>query len=221
MTLPEKVNIPGVTGFLHPLWSVRWKGLRDGKSQVRQVEGGYSTPYIERVCGCLHATISRACRVSSDGLEPIFTETARSLRELSTLREGQKPEELPPGEEGRRIAAERMARQQADRLRERELTVQLEERRKTIQAEEERLTHWCRQASAAVHTRLSSYWDGVLKASGDGNLPPFPMEGEREVPGLASIRRQADSILIQIAGTLGEYEKGVEQNEQTSAEAGQ
>lgn len=221
MMLPEKVKIPGVTGLLHPLWIARWKGSRDGKTQVRQVEAGYSTPYIERVYGCLHTAVSRICRLSADRLEPVFTETARGLRELRALREAQPPEEFPPGEEGRRRAAERAAQQRADLLRERELVIRLEEQRKTIQAAEERLAHWCRQASAVTRTLLSSYWDGVLKTSDDRGLPPFPVEKDRELPGLASVRSQADCVVAQISDVLYEFEKGAEQNERTSAEAGQ
>lgn len=217
MTLPENVKIPGVTGILHPLWSVRWKGIRDGKSQVRQVEGGYSTPYIERIYGCLHTAMSKTCRETADGLEPVFTETARCIRELRTLRGSREAEAFPPGEEGRRMAADRAAQQRAARLRERALVIHLEEQRENIQAAEERLTHWCRQAHAAARTRLSSYWDGVLKSSGDGSLPPFPMEREREIPGLASVRKQADSALTQISEALREFEKGAEQDEWTDA----
>lgn len=217
MTLPTNIKIPGVTGMLHPLWSVRLKGIRDGKSQVRPVVGGYSTPYIERICGCLHSAVNKTCRKVADGLEDVFTETARDIQELLTLRKPWATEELPSGEEGRRAAAAGAALQRANRLRERELVLRLEERRETIQAASERLELWRRQACAEVRIRLSCYWDGVLKSSGDNSLPPFPLEGERETPGLTGVRLQIDGALAQISRALSEFEKGGNRNDSQAA----
>lgn len=199
MTVGKSVRIPGMTGVLHPLWMERIKGILDGKSQVRQVEKGYSTPYIERTYSCFHSAMNKGYRQAVDDLEPTFQETAHNLQELISLRrqEGSADGQLL-GEEGMRAAAAQVAHHQACRQREQELVVRLKELKAIFETANERMEHWCCQMNAAVRMRLSCYWGGILKSSGDKALPPFPMTEEVEIPGRQSFRQRVGEALNQI-----------------------
>lgn len=213
MTLSNTIRIPGLTGILHPLWMERFKGLRDGNNPVREVEKGFSTPYIERTYSCFYSVANKVYRQVVDDLEPTFRETAHNLQELISLRdEVAEPEENASGEEGRRAAALRAAQRQAQLQRERELVVRLKELRETFETADERMAHWCCQANAIVRMRLSCYWDGVLKASGNEALPPFPISGEQEVPGQKSFQERVNKVLNQIAEGLSACRQEVGSN---------
>lgn len=213
MTLSRNIHIPGITGILHPLWMERLKGRRDGNSQVREVGGGYSTPYIERTYNCLHSAVNKAYRQVVDDLEPTFKETAHHLQELISLRDEEvEPEVCVSGEEGRRTAALRAARRQAHLQRERELVVRLKELREVFESANERMAHWLYQANAIVRMRLSCYWDGILKSSGSEVLPPFPISEEQEVPGQKSFQQRVGSALTQISEGLSACEKEEDYN---------
>lgn len=210
MSLPENIRIPGMTGILHPLWMERFKGRCDGSSQVRKLDKGYSTPYIERAYNCFHSAANKVYRQVVDDLDPTFQETAHNLQELLGLRNEKAavPEEYISGEEGQRVAALHAAQRRAQLQRERELVIRLKELREIFETADERMAHWCCQANAIVRMRLSCYWDGILKSSGNEALPPFPIPEAEEIPGQRRFQERVGKVLNQIAEGLNVCEEG-------------
>jgi len=197
-----------MTGILHPLWMERLKGRCDGKSQVRQVGEGYSTPYIERTYNCFYSAANKTYRQMVDNLEPTFKETAHDLQELISLwKQEEVTDEQTSGEERMRTSAARAARRQACQQREQELVARLKELKTVFETAGERMEHWCCQMNATVRMRLSCYWGGVLKSSGDKTLPPFPISEEKEIPGQKSFQQRVSKALNQIVEGLNICER--------------
>ena len=203
MKRENSVRIPGLTGICHPLWAERLKGLCDGKTQVRRVEFGYSTPYIERIYSCYCAALNKAYCRTIDEMASIFSDVAHDTQELMNRdNQGDTPGESLSGEALRREAAAVTAQMKKRRQREQELYIHLHELKEQLIVQDEKMSHWYWQMDAVVRQRLSCYWGGILKAAKDEQMPPFPILKEKEIPGQALFRRQVDEALVQIAKAL-------------------
>lgn len=176
MKMPKRAHIPGLTGPLHPVWLVWLKGFRDGSGQIRQTRDGYSSPYIERAYSSFDSAMNRWYFETARELEPLFLEAAHDVQESCVLR---LPENMDvgtlSGEEAARQKNAKMSRQLSGMEREREIRIRLEELRDTFRTANEVASHYHRRVEALLKNRISLYWDGVLKAAGDGGLPPYPL----------------------------------------------
>lgn len=208
MKVDKRAHIPGLTGLFHPACFERLKGLHDGAGQVRQTDNGYSSPHIEWAHSCFDAVMNRTYLQATKELEPLFSEAAHDVRELGVLCSPEKAiDEAISGEEAARKNSAKTSKQLSNIKREREIVIRLGELRSEIVTADETVSHYCHRLEALLKSRLSRYWDGVLKASGDNALPPYPLTEARPVKGQDAFCCRVKEAISQIESALCDWEK--------------
>lgn len=166
-----KEKIPGISGFPHCHWLAYRLGLC---SKGQLVDGANSTPWVERKLSYLNAFKDETFKMTHEKLDPIYKDVLVLSQEYADL---MIPILEPPsveGEEGLRMESEYRKRCSEAESRKAEVLSALAKSREELESADSKLWYTIDQAAFLLRALVSSYWEGLLAASKNRNLPPFP-----------------------------------------------
>lgn len=196
MKYPNRIQIPGVTGFGRWHFWERHTGRKGwGQGQIcRTEQGEYLSPWLIKRHHYFTSYCSGIYLRGVQELEPVIREVAAMVEELKAMA-------LPPPASSCQCAeeAQRLAQSQADRAaaqteRRKAIRVRLAEIRSQVDSQAQALEHLLSRAREKLEAHTCAYWEGVLSAA-DGSLPAAPppcqcqlVEEQRYETYLAQIR---------------------------------
>lgn len=204
MKYPCNVRIRGVTGLGHWHWLERRNGRKNwGQGQIRQVDRGYTSPWIEKC----HHQYSAHCNTlyirSVQELEPLHREVAAMVEEqkgmvvVPTQINGQCEEEK------RRITEAQAVRAASQAERRCQIVVRLAQIRSEVENRAQAMEHLLNKSAETMEAHISAYWSGVLSV-GDDSLPVAPVPCDTQLPGKERYEAYRDNLLALLARGLGE-----------------
>lgn len=204
MKYPRNVRIRGVTGLGHWHWLERRNGRKSwGQGQIRQVDRGYTSPWIDQ-CHHYYSAYCNALYLRSvQELEPLHREVAAMVEEQKGMGAVLTQINGPCEEENRRMAEAQAARAGSQAERRRQIVVRLAQIRSEVENRAQALEHLLNKSADTLEAHISAYWSGVLSV-GDDSLPVAPVPCDTQLPGKERYETYRDNLLALLARGLGE-----------------
>ena len=172
--LSKKPKIHGVSNFV--FWSVATQiiGKMDGKNgQLSEMDGVYSTPWIEKKHSYLSAYKSSVFLAINKELEAIYKEIHTKNIELKLISDHKEDHLYADGAEGLRQAAAYANQSKTAEERQEQLLLRLAEIKGIVEAVEAAVIHNLERSENILHSHISTYWKGIVRSSAC-QLPSYP-----------------------------------------------
>lgn len=200
--LGRKPKIPNVNGLLNRSFVEKHIGSKDvQRNQLCSLEGGYITPWVECKMKYYDSYINHIYLKTTIALDSIYEEAQSLLTEFSLLSKPQTPLTCINSEEAERQTARAATIDNLREKRKQEILTRITTIKTECEMVDEALQHHVEKAEDILHSHISSYWRGVLKAS-SGEMSHFPFLTQKIYPGRQKYDRNRNDLLSMIQNTL-------------------
>ncbi len=211
--LSKKPKIQGVTGIFHAKILEKISGYKDAKqNQIRKNEkNDVSTPEIINKTRCVEGYKNKIIDETIAGLLDILGIIASLIEELQVIQNREEREISSTGEQEKRDIALKELHKRVDGWRVENIRIFISHTRELLMDVDVALNNNLNRADNILHSHISSYWKGVLKA-GNKDLPLYPKITEPENIGYDKYKIYMKEIDERITMILEDrfYEEGDE-----------